>query len=154
MPDVDVFRLKNSDNFIVVASDGLTNVLSTQSIIGLLRDHKRASTLPLADGANKVWPFNFRLILLIKNWTIFDDFGIKLKSRLLAIQWNLFYLNWFRNGGILPKMLSFFAAVDAAKFCNFLNKFPADNQIFWICSKVWANLSPFAIIHQGLNQFF
>ena len=37
-PDVDVFRLKGSDNFLVFASDGLTNVVGVRAIIQVLRE--------------------------------------------------------------------------------------------------------------------
>nr|CAD2155330.1 unnamed protein product [Meloidogyne enterolobii] len=37
-PDVDVFRLKSSDNFLVLCSDGLTNVVTFRSIVQILHD--------------------------------------------------------------------------------------------------------------------
>lgn len=38
VPDVDVFRLKSSDNFVVISSDGLTNVVGVRDTIQLLRN--------------------------------------------------------------------------------------------------------------------
>uniref|UniRef100_A0A1I8B0E8 PPM-type phosphatase domain-containing protein n=1 Tax=Meloidogyne hapla TaxID=6305 RepID=A0A1I8B0E8_MELHA len=37
-PDVDVFRLKSSDNFVVLCSDGLSNVVTFRSIVQILND--------------------------------------------------------------------------------------------------------------------
>uniref|UniRef100_A0A915MWM4 PPM-type phosphatase domain-containing protein n=1 Tax=Meloidogyne javanica TaxID=6303 RepID=A0A915MWM4_MELJA len=110
-PDVDVFRLKSSDNFLVLCSDGLTNVVTFRSIVQILHD---------IDKRNQSRSINYSHYLLqnaLSKWG-----GLRADNISIVC-----VLNFTGPGFVVPEMVNHLNAVETVSSSSVCGSEPGQN---------------------------